>query len=70
MMAMANEHVILVTGAAGGIGNEIVRILLGDLDAAVVATDVVAGQLQDLKDKYPERLEIRLGDIVDVSNIL
>lgn len=58
--------VIIVTGAAGGIGYEIVRILLEDLSASVVATDIVEGPLPKLSQQYQGRLHVIAGDIVDV----
>lgn len=64
---MSQSPVVLVTGAAGGIGLELVRILLEDLAASVVATDIVAGGLEGLAEKFSSRLEIKIGDIVDVS---
>jgi hypothetical protein len=64
---MSENPVVLVTGAAGGIGYEIVRILLEELSASVVATDLVNGSLEQLSKKYPGRLEIKLGDIVEVA---
>lgn len=66
---MASEHVVLVTGAAGGIGSEVVRILLEDLAACVVATDIVIGEkLEQLGKQYQERLEVVSGDITDASS--
>lgn len=64
---MSGNPVIIVTGAAGGIGYEVVRILLEDLSASVVATDIVEGLLPTLSGKYPGRLHIVVGDIVDVQ---
>jgi NAD(P)-dependent dehydrogenase (short-subunit alcohol dehydrogenase family) len=67
---MASEHAVLVTGAAGGIGSEIVRILLEDLGACVVATDVVIGdKLEQLGKKHQERVEVVGGDITDVRQL-
>ena len=63
---MSQNLVILVTGAAGGIGLATVRTLIEEYGAKVAATDIVAGGLSDLKTKYPESLEIIVGDIVDV----
>jgi len=65
-MAIENS-VIIVTGAAGGIGYEVVHILLEDLFASVVATDIVEGPLSKLSEKYPGRLHVVVGDIVDVG---
>ncbi|EXJ92914.1 hypothetical protein A1O3_01470 [Capronia epimyces CBS 606.96] len=63
---MTSQHVVLVTGASGDIGRETVRILLEELGASVVATDIVLGAALDgHQKKYPGRLEVVIGDIVD-----
>ncbi|KAJ5801959.1 uncharacterized protein N7503_004409 [Penicillium pulvis] len=61
---MGSSHVVIVTGAAGGIGSEIVRSLLKQHGASVVATDIVEGPLADQKKVYGDRLEVVTGDIV------
>jgi NAD(P)-dependent dehydrogenase (short-subunit alcohol dehydrogenase family) len=60
--------VVLVTGGAGGIGQETVHILLEELEACVIATDIVEGSLNKLQETYPGRLEIIIGDITDVRS--
>jgi hypothetical protein len=51
-VVMASDQVVLVTGASGDLGREIVRILLEELDASVVATDIVSGdELKSHKEK-------------------
>lgn len=65
-MASSNSPVVIVTGAAGGIGNAVVRILLESHGASVVATDIVEGPLTDQKEKYAGKLQVITGDIVDV----
>jgi NAD(P)-dependent dehydrogenase (short-subunit alcohol dehydrogenase family) len=63
---MSAGPVIIVTGAAGGIGTETVRTLLKECGAKVVATDVVMGKLSTLKAEHPLDLETFIGDIVAV----
>jgi len=63
---MSQSPVVLVTGAAGGIGHEIVRVLLEELSAFVVATDITRGDLDKLKEAHQERLIIEIGDICNV----
>jgi NAD(P)-dependent dehydrogenase (short-subunit alcohol dehydrogenase family) len=64
---MVSRPSIIVTGAAGGIGSETVRILLSECGARLVATDVVSSSMLDaLKEKHPKDLEIFLGDIIAV----
>lgn len=67
---MASSPVIIVTGAAGGLGFEIVRILLQELDSRVVATDIVKGDLEQLQGLHGDRLEVVVGDITDVGEQL
>ncbi|KAH7019578.1 hypothetical protein EDB80DRAFT_561303 [Ilyonectria destructans] len=62
---MSASHVIVVTGAAGGIGNQIVRNLIEKHNANVVATDVVEGSLKQQKAVYGDKLITVIGDIVD-----
>ncbi|KIX96485.1 uncharacterized protein Z520_07751 [Fonsecaea multimorphosa CBS 102226] len=64
---MGSCPVIIVTGAAGGIGYETVRILLQDLNAKVVATDLNVDRLKDLKNEFSQSLEIQAADIVESS---
>jgi NAD(P)-dependent dehydrogenase (short-subunit alcohol dehydrogenase family) len=67
MTNMATQPVIIVTGAAGGIGYEITKQLVEEHGACVVATDIVAGKLQDLASTHKGKLEVIIGDVVDVS---
>lgn len=67
---MASSPVIIVTGAAGGLGFEIVRILLEELDSRVVASDIVKGDLEQLLASHGDRLELVVGDITDVGGRL
>lgn len=64
---MTTKPIVLVTGAAGGIGYEIVRTLVGELDAHVVASDIVPGELEKLAAAHPGRLEVVVGDITKVG---
>ncbi|KAL4804823.1 hypothetical protein BDV18DRAFT_161915 [Aspergillus unguis] len=64
MAPSSSSPVVIVTGAAGGIGNEIVRSLLEEHGASVVATDIVPGPLTEQKQVYGDRLEVVTGDIV------
>ena len=63
---MTSSHTILVTGAAGGIGNEIVAHLLQHEGVNVVATDIIEGPLKAQQHKHGDRLRVVIGDIVDV----
>lgn len=67
---MAMDPVVVVTGAAGGLGFEIVRYLLEELNGRVIAVDIVKGDLGQLEATHAERLEVVVGDITDVSNKL
>ncbi|KIW77600.1 hypothetical protein Z517_10046 [Fonsecaea pedrosoi CBS 271.37] len=60
---MATGPIVLVTGAAGGIGFEIVRTLLTELDGRVVASDIAKGNLERLCSAHVDRLEVVVGDI-------
>ena len=62
------DPVVIVTGAAGGIGFEIVRHLLEELNGRVVAVDIVRGDIEQLATEHAERLEVVVGDITDVGN--
>lgn len=64
---MSPRPVIVVTGAAGGIGYSTVRFLLERHNACVVASDLVSGSLDELAQKHQEALKVRLGDITKVS---
>lgn len=64
---MAPKPAIVVTGSAGGIGSETVRILLEECNAQVVATDIVEGSLKSLKEKHGDNLHIVLGDVIEVQ---
>lgn len=63
---MSLPHVVIVTGAAGGIGNAIVRNLVENHGASVVATDIVEGSLGTQKTLFGDKLEVVIGDISDV----
>lgn len=65
---MAQRNVFLVTGAAGGIGFEMVRILIEKYNSSVVALDVIEGSLKELSYKHPSSLRVIIGDITDVSS--
>lgn len=65
---MSTKPVIIVTGAAGGIGYSTVRFLIEEYNARVVASDVVAGNLPALAEQHPESLLVKLGDISQVSH--
>ena len=62
---------ILVTGAAGSIGSEIVRQLLPLCPASVVLLDNNETGLTDLRDSLPNdaRYFLQLGDIADAGRI-
>lgn len=64
---MVTKPIVLVTGAAGGIGFEIVSTLIGELDARVVASDIVPGELEKLAAAHPDKLEVVVGDITKVG---
>ena len=65
-MTMKITPVILVTGAAGGIGNEIVTHLIGELECRAIATDIVEGDLLTLRETSGGNLEVVTGDISQV----
>ena len=66
---------ILVTGAAGFIGSNFVRLLLGrGEDVFIVALDKLTyagnlANLQDLLEKYPKKLVFVKADICDAKQI-
>lgn len=64
---MTTGPVVLVTGAAGGIGYEIVRALVEELEGRVVASDLVKGDLEKLAAAHGDRLELVIGDITQVG---
>ncbi|KAF4474648.1 short-chain dehydrogenase reductase [Fusarium agapanthi] len=57
---MSAPHIVIVTGAAGGIGYNIVCELLKKHDACVVATDIVEGPLGGLKEEYKDKMRVVL----------
>lgn len=67
-LIMTIEPVVVVTGAAGGIGFEIVRHLLEELNGRVVAVDIIKGELESLAAAHGRRLEVVVGDITDVGS--
>ncbi|CAL2071455.1 3-oxoacyl-(acyl-carrier protein) reductase [Streptomyces murinus] len=57
------DRVVAVTGAAGGLGLKTVRALL-DREALVIANHRSSpGELETLRDKYPDRVWLVPGDI-------
>ena len=58
---------ILITGATGGIGNELVKKFIS-LDASIIATGTNQEKLENLKNNYP-KLNIIKFDISNHSKI-
>jgi len=58
------DHVIVVTGAAQGIGNAVARLAL-DLGARVAAVDLQPGPLQALEREHPDRVLPLVGSVSD-----
>jgi NAD(P)-dependent dehydrogenase (short-subunit alcohol dehydrogenase family) len=58
------SKIFIVTGASRGIGLEVVRFLLEKFGAKVVTLSRSStAELQALKEKYSDRLEIVRGDV-------
>lgn len=66
---MSSSPVVIVTGAAGGIGFATVGHLIKKHNARVVASDIVAGSLDELAKLHPQQLRVQLGDITKVSRL-
>ncbi|RVX70797.1 hypothetical protein B0A52_05448 [Exophiala mesophila] len=64
---MASTPVVFVTGAAGGVGFAIVRALLEERNASVIASDIVKGDLEQLQASHSNKLEVVVGDITKES---
>ena len=64
---MASTPVVFVTGAAGGVGFAIVRALLEERNASVIASDIVKGDLEQLQASHSNKLEVVVGDITKVG---
>ena len=62
MISFKNKK-ILITGATGGIGNELVKKFLS-LEGKVLATGTKSEKLEEIKKKYPS-LKIQKFDISD-----
>ena len=58
---------ILVTGATGGIGNEIVKKFI-DLEGTVLATGTNTTKLDEIKNKY-SKVKVKKFDISDHARI-
>lgn len=58
------DHVIVVTGAAQGIGNAVARLAL-DLGARVAAVDLQPEPLQALERAFPDRVHPLVGSVSD-----
>lgn len=62
---ITKDKIVLITGAAGGIGESTVKILLEN-GAKIVATDLNQDSLDALKKKYPsENLAVKTLDVTD-----
>jgi GDP-L-fucose synthase len=60
---------IVVTGAAGLVGVPTVRKCLEEGARRVIAVDIrVSKQLEDLKDQYPNQLDVRMIDLTYLNN--
>jgi GDP-L-fucose synthase len=67
-MEFKNKRII-VTGAAGLVGVPAVRKCLEEGARQVVAVDIRASnQLQDLKEQYPNQLDVRMIDLTYLNN--
>jgi len=63
-MSRLKDKVVIVTGATGGIGNEIVRALVKD-EAKVLMADVNEDALKNLKNELGKNVEYYSGDLCD-----
>jgi GDP-L-fucose synthase len=67
-MEFKNKRVI-VTGAAGLVGVPAVRKCLEEGASRVIAVDIrLSKQLEDLKEQYPNQLDIRMVDLTYLNN--
>lgn len=66
MISFSSEQRFIVTGAAGGIGQS-VALLLNELGASVVATDLNKENLQSVKEKakYPEKFFLEEKNLIE-----
>jgi len=67
-----NDSVVLITGAAGSIGSEIVRQVLNFKPAKIILLDQAESALYDLEQEliiYTKTIEIVVGDIANLSRI-
>ena len=70
--AELNDSVVLITGAAGSIGSEIVRQVLHFSPAKIVLLDQAESSLYDLEQElilFSDVIEIVVGDISNLSRI-
>ncbi|HLW01592.1 MAG TPA: SDR family NAD(P)-dependent oxidoreductase [Ktedonobacterales bacterium] len=71
---MLRDKLILVTGAAGSIGSELCRQLLGYAPAMVMALDTNETGLFDFAESlhahpHADRLRLRIGDVTDTASM-
>lgn len=60
---------VLVTGASGLVGVPAVRKCIEEGAKRVIAVDIrISKQLEDLKDQYPDQLDIRMVDLTYLHN--
>lgn len=63
-MMSLHDRVVIVTGAAQGIGNAVVRAAL-ELGARVAAVDLKEEPLQALAAEFPDRVSTHVGSVCD-----
>ena len=64
-----NNKRVIVTGAAGLVGVPAVRKCLEEGASRVIAVDIrLSEQLEDLKEQYPNQLDIRMIDLTYLNN--